>query len=64
VYSTAIRLVEGDTHRAKDVAQTVFVDLARTAARLSPNSCWRLAASAYLLCGPDRHARRTPPPGP
>ncbi len=38
VYSTAIRLVEGDTHRAKDVAQTVFLDLARTAARLSPNS--------------------------
>ena len=38
VYSTAIRLVEGDTHRAKDVAQTVFVDLARTAATLSPNS--------------------------
>ena len=38
VYSTAIRLVEGDTHRANDVAQTVFVDLARKAARLSPNS--------------------------
>jgi RNA polymerase sigma factor (sigma-70 family) len=38
VYSTAVRLVEGDTHRAKDVAQTVFVDLARTAAKLSPNS--------------------------
>ena len=38
VYSTALRLVEGDTHRAEDVAQTVFVDLARMAARLSPNS--------------------------
>ena len=38
VYSTAIRLVEGDTHRAKDVAQTVFLDLSRTAAKLSPNS--------------------------
>ena len=31
-------LVEGDPHRAKDVAQTVFVDLARLAAKLSPNS--------------------------
>src|SRR5438034_9833531 len=31
VYSTALRLVEGDTHRAQDVAQTVFVDLARQA---------------------------------
>ena len=38
VYSTAVRLVDGDTHRAKDVAQTVFVDLARTADRLAPNS--------------------------
>jgi RNA polymerase sigma factor (sigma-70 family) len=38
VYSTAIRLVDGDAHRAKDVAQTVFVDLSRMAAKLSPNS--------------------------
>ncbi len=36
VYSTALRLVEGDTHRAEDVAQTVFVDLARMARTLSP----------------------------
>ena len=38
VYSTALRLVEGDAHRARDVAQTVFVDLARMASKLSPNS--------------------------
>lgn len=35
VYSTALRLVESDTHRAEDVAQTVFVDLARSARTLS-----------------------------
>lgn len=35
VYSTALRLVEGNTHRAEDVAQTVFVDLARLARTLS-----------------------------
>ena len=35
VYSTALRLVEGDTHRAEDVAQSVFVDLARQARKLS-----------------------------
>ncbi len=34
VYSTALRLVEGDTHRAEDVTQTVFVDLSRLARTL------------------------------
>src|SRR5664280_494645 len=37
VYSVALRLVEGDTHRAEDVAQTVFADLARQARTLSPD---------------------------
>jgi RNA polymerase sigma factor (sigma-70 family) len=35
VYSTAVRLVNGDTHRAEDVAQTVFADLARQAGKIS-----------------------------
>ncbi|HZQ46395.1 MAG TPA: sigma-70 family RNA polymerase sigma factor [Verrucomicrobiae bacterium] len=35
VYSAAVRLMEGDTHRAEDVAQTVFADLARMARTLS-----------------------------
>ena len=37
VYSTAIRLVGGDAHLAKDAAQTVFVDLARHARTLPRN---------------------------
>jgi RNA polymerase sigma factor (sigma-70 family) len=35
VYSAALRQVNGDEHFAKDVAQTVFADLARKAASLS-----------------------------
>ena len=35
VYSAAFRLVERDAHRAEDVAQMVFADLARLAGTLS-----------------------------
>jgi len=36
VYSTAVRLLNGDQHRAQDVTQMVFTDLARLAGTLSP----------------------------
>jgi RNA polymerase sigma factor (sigma-70 family) len=38
VYSTAVRLVEGDTHKAEDVSQIVFADLAKMAGKLSAGS--------------------------
>ena len=38
VYSTALRLVHGDTHGAEDIAQIVFADLARLGRELSPET--------------------------
>ncbi|MEN9674192.1 MAG: hypothetical protein RIS76_88, partial [Verrucomicrobiota bacterium] len=34
VYSTAVRMVNGDAHRAQDICQSVFTDLARSAPSL------------------------------
>ena len=36
VHSTALRLTQGDAHRAQDVVQTVFADLSRNSKKISP----------------------------
>ena len=50
VYSAALRQVNGDVHRAQDVTQTVFTDLARKAESLSrrPVLTGWLYTSAYF----------------
>jgi len=35
VYSTALRLVDGDTHRAEDISQQVFIRLSQNAGKLA-----------------------------
>lgn len=45
VYSVALRQLGGDAHRAKDVAQNVFADLAKKARSISPKV--RLAGWLY-----------------
>jgi len=61
VYSVAIRLVEGDAHRAEDVAQTVFVDLARMARTLSKNVMpggWLHRHTCFVAANTMRGERR------
>lgn len=63
VYSTALRLVDGDTHRAEDVSQIVFMDLARLSGSLSedvPLGGWlhrRACHVAAMLMRSERRRR-------
>ena len=61
VYSCALRLVEGDAHRAEDVAQVVFADLARKAAELSPKVMlggWLHRHTCFVAANTRRGERR------
>jgi RNA polymerase sigma factor (sigma-70 family) len=61
VYSTALRLVGGDSHRAEDVAQTVLVDLARGARALSKEtrvSGWLHRHTCFVAAKVMRGERR------
>src|ERR1051326_8457923 len=61
VHSAAIRLVGGDAHLAEDVAQTVFVDLARMAGGLSSEVMlggWLHRHTCYVAAKTMRAERR------
>jgi RNA polymerase sigma factor (sigma-70 family) len=61
VYSVALRSVEGDTHLAEDVAQTVFADLARLAGSLPAKTMlggWLHRHTCFLAANTMRAERR------
>jgi RNA polymerase sigma factor (sigma-70 family) len=61
VYSTALRALNGDEHLAKDVSQSVFIDLARKAASLSRRPTltgWLYTSTCFAAAKAARAERR------
>lgn len=61
VYAAALRHVSGDRHRAEDVAQEVFADLARKAAGLRNHPClpgWLYASTRFTAINAIRREQR------
>ena len=61
VYSTALRAVNGDEPLAKDVCQSVFIDLARKASNLSSRSVltgWLYTSACFAAAKAVRSERR------
>ncbi len=61
VYSAAVRLVNGDTHLAEDISQTVFAALARKAPTLSPDVMlggWLHRHTCFVAANTMRGERR------
>ena len=61
VYSAALRLVNGDVHRAQDVTQQVFTELARQAHRLSKHPAlagWLYTTTRLMALRTNRTEQR------
>ncbi len=61
VYSTALRTVNGDQHLAQDICQSVFIDLARKAARLTNRHVltgWLYTSTCFAAAKAIRSERR------
>src|ERR1043166_8431550 len=62
VYAAALRQTGGDAHLAQDVAQIVFVTLARNAARLKGHAAltgWLFTTTRHLAISAVRRRRRS-----
>src|SRR6476646_9686871 len=62
VYSVAVRVVRGDQHLAKDVVQTVFIDLARKSEKLANDNvvlaAWLCRHTFFVAASRIRAERR------
>src|SRR5438034_6994337 len=61
VYSTALRTLGGDEHLARDVSQTVFIDLARKASKLCNRpelAGWLYTSACFAAAKAVRSERR------
>jgi RNA polymerase sigma factor (sigma-70 family) len=61
VYSTALRIVDGDTHLARDVSQMVFMDLSRMAGKVAGEVMlggWLYQHTVYVASNLLRAERR------